>query len=223
MNKLIIVILILSTLFIFTGCTSDTIDSLEADLEEIRVIRNTLEEENQMLTSEIEALEQKVLERDNEISELKSNQVPPAGNLLEIFSVDNNSISYAMKPDDFYSYHIITVNSFIGLNESPVVENEIDIDTGKGEERLVVTVIGSVYNFQLVNIEWDEKTNLIVERDVVYSLPQISNSNVNIMTIFPEGMPSEKVKWEDEAGRLHEYYISYSGIGIQGVILLPEK
>ena len=96
--------------------------------------------------------------------------------------------------------------------------NDVYLKSGNGGPQFIITIVGSIYNVELVSVEWDDSTETIIEKAVIESYPKITDSSIHVPTHFPEGLPSEKVKWEDKDGNTAEIYIGYDGRQVSGTV-----
>lgn len=83
-----------------------------------------------------------------------------------------------------------------------------------------VIVFGSIYNFELLEIIWDDNLEN-PEYRVLESIELVRNKEIMIETTLPEGLPGEMLRWKDEEGNIYEQYLKYDGIGVSGIIILP--
>ena len=81
-----------------------------------------------------------------------------------------------------------------------------------GSEYVEFVIKGKIFDLKQIELAWDEKSNVIVEKRVVKTISRLNNQVVVIKTVEPEGIPIEKVTWKSETGKKYEYVISYNGV-----------
>jgi len=131
--------------------------------------------------------------------------------------IDEDTVLYTIDESSFYNQSI----SIIGNNTEGLVKSYDKVKVkglGSGET-VEIQVIGSIYNFQLLEVKYDEEEHDFVEIKVLYDLEEVRNQLVVIETYLPEGGPVEKIKWTDEKGDIHEVLLSYDGYGFDGWII----
>lgn len=216
------ILLVLLLVFLLTGCNSNEevtkLESQVADLEkELKEVKGELEKSelsNSELEKELTDAENEILRLANEIANM---QVGNPNYELEILSAGDNRLLYIIKEINEISQTI----SIVGYNNDEITEEfgEITIDgTGHGE-LFKIKVIGSIFNFELVQLFWNENTNELEEGNVIKKIDEVRNQNIVISTVIPEGIPLEKIKWKDPDGNEYEYFISYDGYGFNGTII----
>lgn len=80
-----------------------------------------------------------------------------------------------------------------------------------GEEYIEVIVSGEIFDFEQIALGWDEKTNELVEKEIINSIEKIANNTLVLRTILPEGIPSEKLKFKSRSGEIYEYIVQEDG------------
>ena len=79
-------------------------------------------------------------------------------------------------------------------------------------EYVELTIKGTIRDFQLVRLAWDEAKNLLVEQEITRAIDEITDRTVIIKTSLPEGIPSEKIKWRCPGGNTHEFVLQENGL-----------
>jgi len=69
-------------------------------------------------------------------------------------------------------------------------------------------VKGEIRNFKHLELKWDETKDELVEKRIINQLDRVSNQTIVIKTYMPEGIPSEKIKWESASGKPYEFLIA---------------
>jgi len=82
-----------------------------------------------------------------------------------------------------------------------------------GEEYIEVIVIGEIFEFEQIELIWDEKTNELKEKETFNKIEKLANQTLVIKTYQAEGIPSEKIKWKSSSGKIYEYVIQEDGMG----------
>ncbi|MFZ5967834.1 MAG: hypothetical protein ACOYVK_11760 [Bacillota bacterium] len=211
-------ILILAIVFItlLSGCAKNesvTKLELETKLLEIENVRLKAELTNSKmminkLENEIFDLKKQMLSSDAETNKFKS---------LKLMQINKDRAFYTIDESSFNRQSI----SIIGNNTEGLVESydKVKLNGLGSGETLEIQVIGSIYNFQLLEVKYDKERNAFVESRVLYNLEEVRNQSVIIETYLPEGMPVEKIKWTDEKGDIHEDLLSFDGYGFDGSII----
>ena len=165
----------------------------------------------------IENFEALIKELENQNHSLQRELSRPANLVLRIFSSNENSISYGYDTSDKYTYQIVIVNE--NRSDFDTEQSDINIETHSGDTQVIITVIGKIFNFKLVSVEWDDTSQKFVDREIINSYQEVQDTNINIITVLPEGMPSEKIQWEDADGNITQWHIGDNGVGIRGFII----
>lgn len=237
--KKYLVVIMFSVVLLVSGCSrggtettnSITAETLEKEIREKNLLRLELEEAYKKIANlekiavgleetneKINALETQLEDFREKASNLAS-QKPLASKreVLKVESVSNDVIKYVYIPVD---YNMDTTN-IIGENIDGIIESREDIQVkGTGEGEYVrYQVAGSIYDFQLIKVEWDDDKSALVEDKILYEVEEIRNQAIVIETYLPCGMAMEKVKWKDSKGAVHEGYLSSDGYGFGGTII----
>lgn len=214
-QKLGIVFLVI--LFL-VGCNSnEELTTLQAQNKQLQNKIDQLNTEKTALTSELEEMKSLSAslkdDLDNaraEINRLRDGKNPILE--LEVIGSYNNNLNYLIREVNQRSQ---TVN-IIGYNMDRVNENfkTINIQGVGNGERFKVKVFGSIYDFQLVEINYPNQ-----EVRVIKQFEEVRNENIIINTTLPEGGPVEKIKWKDPKGKQYELLMGYDGYGFDGTII----
>lgn len=87
-------------------------------------------------------------------------------------------------------------------------EKETIIIEGVSEGEFVEIVVhGEINYFEHVSLEWDENKNELVEKEIINRFDKLTNQTIVIKTYMPEGIPSEKIKWKSDTGKVYEFII----------------
>jgi hypothetical protein len=177
---------------------------------------NELENKLHNANMKIEKLENEINDLKNQSEKLSSKEEKE----LRIIDVKGKTISYILKDASIPAQSIC----IIGSNRDNLVEDyeELQIKgTGSGKF-LRAEVTGSIYDFQLIKIEFNGETGEFIEKEVIHELKEVRNKSIYIETYLPCGMPSEKIKWEDCNGNTHEILLGNDGYGFDGTIVWPK-
>jgi len=99
---------------------------------------------------------------------------------------------------------------------------ETDILWGPASgEFLELTIDGTILNLRHFLIELDWNTGELSEADIINQLYKVENSVIVISTYLPDGIPSEKLTWSDDAGNQYEFILQADGLGTSEWIILP--
>ena len=207
--KKFILVLTLIVVTLLQGCvTTDSVNKPELEAEIIE------------LKSELDNSELMVKKLENEISDLKKQ--------VQVSSDKDNFTNLKLvminKDRAFYTIDDSSSNqqcmSIIGSNAEGLGESyeRVRVNGLGSGETIGIQVIGSIYNFQLVEIKYDNEGNF-TESKVLYNSEEVRNQLIVIETYFPCGIPVEKIKWTDEKGGVHEVILSSDGYGFDGSII----
>jgi len=211
------VALLISSLLITAGCAQE--DKINALENEITNLQSELDVEriNHLRTK-------KELEAEKESNKAEINK---AESKEEKRTYDVNGFRIADARDGYLRFirsesrDAMQSLFIVGNNIDELVEEyeEVDIKGLREGEILEVEVIGSIYDFQLVELAWDDETNDFYEVQIISELKEVRNTAVYIESYLPCGMPSEKIKWKDLDGEEYEVYLSNDGYGFAGTII----
>ena len=81
-----------------------------------------------------------------------------------------------------------------------------------GEEYIEVIVNGEIFNFEQIELIWNESKSVIEEKETVKTIEKLANQTLVIKTTQPEGIPTEKIKWKSRTGKAYEYIIQESSL-----------
>jgi len=74
-------------------------------------------------------------------------------------------------------------------------------------EYIEFIVKGEIFNFEHIKLDWDNKKNNLIEKEVLNSIEFLSNQTIIINTFMPEGIPLEKIKWQSKDEKFYEFLI----------------
>ena len=83
----------------------------------------------------------------------------------------------------------------------------------EGEEYIEVIVKGEIFDFEQIELVWDEGKNELKEKETVKSIKKLENQTLVIKTYQPEGIPTEKIKWKNRTGKTFEYIVKERASG----------
>ena len=186
------------------------------------VIKTELEAEIIELKSELDNSKLMLKKLEREITDLKKQIQVSSGTEkdtfkeLKLVKVNEERAFYTIDDSSFNQQCI----SIIGSNAEGLVESyeRVRVNGSGSGETIGIQVIGSIYNFQLVEIKYDNEGKF-TESKVLYASEEVRNQLIVIETRLPEGIPVEKIKWTDDKGDIHEVILSYDGYGFNGSII----
>ncbi|GMQ62442.1 hypothetical protein [Vallitalea maricola] len=206
------------------GITYETEISQVVEKEIATIEYEELEKKLNNAKIKIEELEKQIVDLNKQLKNTE-NQENIDGDLptnyeLRIITVDEKEIKYIIDKTHIASQPI----SIIGYNIDRMVESYEKIQIkGLGEgEHFKAEVIGSIYDFQLIELKWNEETDNLDEVRVIDELEEVRNQAVYIETYLSCGMPNQKIKWKDSTGNTHEIYLANDGYGFDGSIIWSE-
>lgn len=221
-------ILLLFLIVMLTGCNESLVgnnneqDSLSLnELEKVTAEKDKLERILSNAEDRIEGLEKEVSELKLELKKQQESYYEKEDlnehNILRLLVAHENELKYILDKSSILAQSV----SIVGYNSDSIVENYEEVwIKGLGDgEYFKVEVIGSIYDFQLIKLEWNDESKKFKEVKVIHELDEVRNQTVYIETYLPCGMPSEKIKWKDSEGHIHEIYLGYDGYGFDGSII----
>lgn len=246
MKNLLIIGLAL-VVFLICGCTNDEVVRLEKQVQELEVqlqnfdnllaeknkqrillqqAKAELEENNVALNSDLEDIKIELSNKEDELKDAYADIEQLESKIeeikdREILVVDANDkyLHYIYVEED-NTYQDVTI---IGDNIDGIVESyefgTIELGSSSIGGELAITVLGSIYNVELVEVEYNSETQRLDVKDTIDFIEEVRNEKIIINSIFPEGIPTEMVQWENEEGEEFSYVISEDGYGFGGVII----
>ena len=198
-----------------------TIEEMDLEIEKYSADINNLNKaiiKYNEQSIKIENLEAIIKELEIRNVSLQNELMKSNSPILRIFLSDNDGLSFGYMSTDKYTFQIIIVNdnrSYIDTEPS-----DIYIESHNSDTQLVISVVGKIFNFKFLNVTWDEQAGHFIDQDIIESFDEIQDSNIHILTYLPEGMPAQKIQWENETGEITEWYVADNGLGIRGEIIL---
>ncbi|WP_113673152.1 hypothetical protein [Vallitalea guaymasensis] len=206
------------------GISNDKVTSQVVEKQIVTIENEEVVKELNNAKIKIEELEEQIVDLNKQLENIKNQEdvdgVLPTNEELRIITVDEKEIRYIFDKTDIASQPI----SIIGNNIDQMVESYEKLQIkGLGEgEYFKAEVIGSIYDFQLIELKWNDETDKLDEVRVIDELEKVRNQAVYIETYLPCGIPSEKIKWKDSKGDTHEIYLANDGYGFDGSIIWSE-
>lgn len=190
---------------LLNGCTGK--QEYESDLKNAELKINELQKQVDELKGDLEKQKLTSTTQNNYIGSNLS---------LRIVGVDDKSLRYILTSPKRNAQSV----SIVGSNINELVEKyeEIQWKIDSSGCFFKVEVTGSIFDFQLIHINWDEKSNKFIEDKVINELKEFRNKTLYIETNLPCGIPSHKIKWKDQIGKEHELYLSNDGYGFNGTV-----
>ncbi|WP_157950062.1 hypothetical protein [Vallitalea okinawensis] len=228
--KRCLLIVVISYAILLTGCNQNekvtfNDEVVQKELEEANTKKIELKKNLDDARNTIVELEKQVDDLKAEVNRLSNQegvkQELNGINELKIIKVDENVIKFLINESKIPAQSV----SIVGNNIDGFIEEYEEIHLGSPSdfnEYFKATVIGSIYNLQLIELEWNNETNDLEEVNVAYEMEEVRNQTVYITTILPCGLPGQKIKWENSKGDSHEIYLSNDGYGFDGSIVLSE-
>ena len=108
---------------------------------------------------------------------------------------------------EYSSISIVTIRGHHIEPESLTNKNTILLKGRQDGEFVEVVVLGTIFDFQLIRMEWDDNQASLIEKEVIHQISEVKNNTVVIETYMPEGIPSEKITWESITGKKYEFII----------------
>ncbi|WP_432662812.1 hypothetical protein R9X47_19765 [Wukongibacter baidiensis] len=219
-----ILVAVLFTMLLSTGCSENNKESREitlSNLEKTIAEKHGLEEKLNNTNLKIQELEKQISNLKEKLEEQDEQKIEKddstSYNVLRIIDVNEKELRYVLEKTSIPSQTV----SIVGSNIEDLVEEyeEIRIKGQGSGEYFRTEVIGSIYDFQLIKLEWNDEANKFLEVKVMHELDEVRNQTIYIETFLPCGMPSEKIKWKDSKGDRHEVILANDGYGFDGSII----
>ncbi len=136
---------------------------------------------------------------------------------VRVVGVDEKNLKYILTSPKRNAQSV----SIIGSNINGLVEDyeEIVWKVDNSGSFFKAEVTGSIFDFQLINVKWDEKSSKFVEGEVIKELKELRNTTLYIEEDLPCGLPLNKIKWKDENKKEHEVYLGNDGYGFSGTVI----
>lgn len=223
-----ILVAVLFLVVLVTGCIENQNESNNKDYEmALSEFEKTIDEKYE-LEKNLTNAELKIAELKKQISNLEENlskqneekvekENLPSYEKLRIIAVHEKELKYVLNKINIPAQSV----SIVGANIDDYVESyeEIRINGLGDGEYFRAEVIGSIYDFQLVEIAWDDETSKLKEVRTIHELDEVRNQVILIETYLPCGMVSEKIKWRDSEGNMQELILANDGYGFDGSII----
>ncbi len=210
---------IVLVILLLAGCNNDVqVNDLKSRITSLEKTSEQDKAELNKTKSASAELETQLKEANAEIARLKNEvEMNNAPMEVDVLAASDNTLSYVMSKSD----QIAQTVTIIGYNIDGINRNtgEIHIDGIGSGELLKANVIGSIFDFELVEVEWDSSNNSFVEVRTIKKINEVTNKSIIINTTLPEGYPAEKIKWKDPEGKEYGTMLGYDGFGFAGSII----
>ncbi len=113
---------------------------------------------------------------------------------------------------------VVTIQILYDEPDSMQNDSAIVIDGQSHGEFVEIWVDGTVYDFTLVSLKWDDDVQDLAEDEILHHYPAIDTAVVVIRTYLPEGIPIEKVTWKSASGDEYEYILAADGQHGEGAL-----
>lgn len=175
------------------------------------------------LMSDIEDKTTMIVSLEEEVEQLKNDlNIAEGQKEMKVISSGDGGFHYMITNKE---HAIYTVNIIV-LGDETYIGNEtyetLALDAPGTGELLKLQVVGTIYDFQVIELEWDASINDLKDVEVLKEVPKITNTTILLETYLACGIPSGKVKWKDAAGKTYEYHLSQDGYGFSGSVIICE-
>lgn len=193
------VILVILIMVLSSGCQPD---------EELKM----LQDENTRYVQQIAEYENKIMLLEDRLN----NEIVSSELELRVKNQRDDRLFFTLEKRERIGQTVYIIGDRI---ESIIEEYSFLEMKGTGQDEFYkVEIAGTVYDFALYKVSYDETAEEFIEGDMIQSLGTVTNKIVMIETTIPEGLPMEKIKWKDENGNESEILVSYDGYGFNGMI-----
>ena len=131
--------------------------------------------------------------------------------LVKVDSTQTTASSYSFESKDDVQTNIkskVVINTYHEEPTSLKDKNTIILDGLMKGEFVEIVVDGEIKDFKHVELKWDDKQNTLIETRIINKFDKLTNQTVVIKTYLPEGIPSEKIKWDTISGKSFEFIIA---------------
>ena len=131
--------------------------------------------------------------------------------LVKVDSTPIAASSYSFESKDDVQNNLkskVVINTYHEEPTSLKDKNTLILNGLTKGEFVEIVVDGEIKNFKHVELKWDDKQNTLIETRVIDQFDKLTNQTVVIKTYIPEGIPSEKIKWDTKSGKLFEFIIA---------------
>lgn len=221
--SLIICVISITSLILITASKNEVIKDGYKELAIAREEVSKTKKLNLKLESELSAC-QKAL-KEKEITDANQPNNPSSSYMkiptinIEMFNEDTLYCTIQERNEFRDDYFIIGRNTTKSYSE--IEQNVIEIDSGKGDEIVQYTVMGSIFNVELNNIHYGDGQNKEI-LSTLFEQDKLTDQVIRIKTSLPCGIPSEELKWENSIGDVKHEYLSADGFGFDSIIIISE-
>jgi hypothetical protein len=85
----------------------------------------------------------------------------------------------------------------------------VSVGSKESSDFVNMCITGSIKDFKYSKVSFEEEK--MVERGILYSRDQVSDTLFIVGTYIPEGVPSEILSWKSVTGKEYSYVIGYEG------------
>ena len=131
----------------------------------------------------------------------------PSFLVVKVRGFNNMQFVYKSEDEEIITDEYVWIR---GHYEEPDSWDDSDVikwDREEGSEYMEVICKGEVYNLRIVSLIYDGDKNQLRDGEIVYKFGDISNQIVVFNGYQPEGIPSEKIMFEDINGHTYHYII----------------
>ena len=104
---------------------------------------------------------------------------------------------------------IVKIKSYSSAPSSLNEKSTLILGDRESAEFVEIKIEGKIKNFKYLSIGFEN--DALVEKDLIQEYNELENSTIVIGTTIPEGVPFEKIKWQNETGKNYEFIIHYNG------------
>lgn len=184
-----------------------TIDNLVKQNSELQTEIENEKEEIQKLQSEIADFELVTIDKMN----FESNR-------LSVYAYHSGFIGMGPKFNDINTYNTMII---IGYGDMDWEHEILDLTDGN-TATLAIEVSGTLYDFKLGYIDWNEDYSSYEISEEIYSVEVLKDTDVFFNSVLAEGMPFELLSWKDVNGKEFTHLIgdnSLSGMSYPHIII----
>lgn len=219
------------------------VETYQSEIESLQTLNQSLEADAESLQNDLEGLrtadEERTLsiEQLNEQISIYEEELSQATELVydleqrvefqrwdyEIVFINGHEesgrLSYLVQEKDFEGRTVNIVGEGYNQNGEHYSAEQVSIQGTGANEFVKFIVTGTVYNFQLMKINYDDSYMVEnAELEMIQHFDVLNNQEVLIETTLSETMPFELVQWNDSDGNIYQAYLYYDGLGISGTL-----
>lgn len=173
---------------------------LEAKKQDLQNDIESLNEENELLKSQVAELESSIQVETHRYNSL-------------VYSYDEGVIGMGINENDFDTYQNMKI---IGYGDTQSWEHDLIDLSGDATASLSIEISGTLYNLRIEYIDWNDDISDYTVSSEVCHYDTITDTDILFDSTLAEGLPGELLTWEDSQGK--KFYFLIHDTGLSGNI-----